>query len=85
MVSTVSARDPGPTSLNIDADNDSSCWIIVQTNAPEMQIGDRRTSGGRNILDQERFKSKKPQVGYPACFSTLALSQIEAKLLLAGI
>jgi len=46
---------------------------------------DRRTSGGRNILGQERFKLKKPQVGYPACFSTLALSQIEAKLLLAGI
>ena len=52
---------------------------------PAQEGGDRRTSGGRNILDQERFKLKKPQVGYPACFSTLALSQIEAKLLLAGI
>jgi hypothetical protein len=40
---------------------------------------------GRNILDQERFKLKQPQVVYSACFSAFALGQIEAKLLLAGI
>jgi hypothetical protein len=48
-------------------------------------LWDRRTIGGRNILDRERFKLKQPEAGYPARFSTSALSQIEAKLLLAGI
>jgi transposase-like protein len=46
---------------------------------------DRRTSGGRNIPDRERFKLKQPEVENHSCCSTLALSQIEAKLLLAGI
>ena len=46
---------------------------------------DRRTSRGRNILDQERFKLKNHKWDILRFFSTLALSQIEAKLLLAGI
>jgi hypothetical protein len=41
--------------------------------------------GGRNILDRERFKLKKLKVEHNGHFSILDLSQIEAKLLLAGI
>ncbi len=59
--------------------------LTVQRLQPGVGVArDRRTSGGCNILDRERFKLNKPEVEYPCCFSTMALIQIEAKLLFAS-
>src|SRR5215217_9208216 len=36
--------------------------------APLTSTGDRRTSGGRNILDRERFRPENQIVGHSECF-----------------
>jgi len=66
----------------------------LESKTPRSRQGLRRClpTGPTNTGDEQlrtflarRDLSMKPQVGYPACISTLDLSQIEAKLLLAGI